>query len=236
MPRLRIKMKSLTWCGAIVLALASAAAAMAQLVMPQVPGFSNNYPWFNEVSQYQGNQSFQWFLANHPNISGILARNPGLLYDASWRAQVPALQQYMANHPYEWQSLNGQNWAEGPAETRLGDYDDQHQWRDAYWWHRNNPNRFYDNHDQWASLDSRWRAQDGDYDQQHKWHYGEWWYNQNPNWVAAGGASAADTIPRRTTGRGTSARERQQSVTHGRDRATVGYPARRRRWSNRGRD
>jgi hypothetical protein len=176
-------MQSLTWCGAIVLALATTAPAMAQLAVPQVPGFSNNYPWFNEVPQYQGNPSFQWFLANQPNISGILAGNPGLLYDARWRSQVPALQQYLASHPYEWQSLNAQNWAEGPTQTRLADYDDQHQWRDAYWWHRNNPNRFYDKHEQWASLDSRWRTQDGDYDQQHKWQYGEWWYNQNPNWV-----------------------------------------------------
>jgi len=62
--------KSLTWCGAILLALATAAPTMTQLAIPSIPGFSNNYPWFNEVPQYQGDQSFQWFLANHPNISG----------------------------------------------------------------------------------------------------------------------------------------------------------------------
>jgi len=153
--------------------------------MPQVPGFSNNYPWFNEVTQYQGNQSFQWFLANHPNIAETLARSPGLLYDANWRSRFRSLQQYLANHPYEWEELNGENWAEGPAQTQWGAYDDQHQWRDAYWWHQNNPNSFYDNHQDWASLDSRWLDEDGAYDQQRRWHYGEWWYNQNQNWVTS---------------------------------------------------
>jgi hypothetical protein len=172
----------LTWCGAILLTFGIAAPAMAEFSMPQVPGFSNNYPWFNEVTQYQGNQSFQWFLAHHPNIAEPLARNPQLLYDANWRSRFPSLQQYLANHPYEWQELAGENWAEGPTQTQWGAYDDQHRWRDAYWWHQNNPNWFYDNQD-WASLDSRWLDEDGAYDQQHRWHYGEWWYNQNPNWV-----------------------------------------------------
>jgi hypothetical protein len=75
--------KSLIWFGAILLAVAIAAPVNAQFSMPQVPGFSNSYPWFNEVSQYQGDQSFQWFLANHPNIARALARNPGLLYNAN---------------------------------------------------------------------------------------------------------------------------------------------------------
>jgi hypothetical protein len=180
----RIKL-SFTWCAGFLLLLGLAAPAMAEFSMPEVPGFSNNYPWFNEVSQYRGNQSFQWFLANHPNIASTLARNPGLLYNANSRSQFPALEQYLEHHPYEWQSLNAQNWAEGPAETRWGDYDDQHQWRDAYWWHRNNPNSFYDHHQDWASLDSRWLNEDGAYDGQRRWHYGEWWYNQNPNWVTA---------------------------------------------------
>jgi hypothetical protein len=177
------RIKSLTWFGAILFTLAIAAPVRAQFSMPQVPGFSKNYPWFNEVPQYQGSQSFQYFLAYHPNIARALSRNPGLLYDANWRSQVPALQQYLANHPNEWQQLNGQNWSEGPAETQWGDYDDQHQWHDAYWWHRNNPDRFYDVHQNWTSLDSRWRDQDGAYDRQRQWHYGEWWYNQDPNWV-----------------------------------------------------
>ena len=175
------------WCAAILLALAMAPPARAQVTTlfqePPVPGFSNSYPWFNEVPQYQGDQSFQWFMANHPDIAGALARDPGLLYNANWRSQFPALEQYLANHPYEWQALNGEYWSEGPAETPWGDYDSAHNWRDAYWWHQNDPNWFYDHHQDWASLDSRWLAEDGAYDPQHDWHYGEWWYNQNPNWV-----------------------------------------------------
>ena len=177
------------WCAAILLALAIAAPTRAQVTIlfeePPVPGFSNSYPWFNDVPQYQGDQSFQWFMANHPDIAGALARDPGLLYDANWRSQFPALEQYLANHPYEWQALNGEDWSEGPAETQWGYYDSEHQWQDAYWWHQNNPNWFYDNHQDWASLDSRWLTEDGAYDPQHQWHYGEWWYNQNPNWVTA---------------------------------------------------
>jgi len=177
------------WCVAILLALALAAPVRAQITIvvqePPVPGFSNSYPWFNEVPQYQGDQSFQWFMANHPDIAGALARDPGLLYNANWRSEFPALEQYLANHPYEWQALNGEYWSEGPAETQWGDYDSEHQWRDAYWWHQNDPNWFYDNHQDWVSLDSRWLAEDGAYDPQHNWHYGEWWYNQNPNWVTS---------------------------------------------------
>jgi hypothetical protein len=175
-------------CAAMAFAVAIAAPALAQVTVvsggPQVPGFSNNYPWFNDVPQYQGNQSFRWFLANHPNIAEALAQRPGLLYNAGWRSQFPALEQYLANHPYEWQALNGEYWSAGPAETQWGAYDNG-QWRDAYWWHQNNPGWFYDNHASWASLDSRWLGEDGAYGPQHQWHYGEWWYNRNPRWVAA---------------------------------------------------
>lgn len=180
-----IKITTFTWFGAVLAILAIALPAHADFAMPEVPGFSNNYPWFNNVSQYPGNQSFQYFLAYHPNIAQALARNPSLLYDANWRYQFPALEQYLASHPYEWQALSGEDWAEGLPETPWGGYDQEHQWRDAYWWHANDPNWFYDNHQAWASLDARWLTEDGAYDAQHQWHYGEWWYNQNPNWVAA---------------------------------------------------
>jgi len=188
MSRSRIKqIKSIMWFGAVLFALAIAAPAAAQVTIqfggPQVPGFSNYYPWFNDVPQYRGDQTFRWFLANHPNIARELARNPGLLYNANWRRQHPQLQQYLANHPYVWQALNNEYWCTGPADTQWGDYDDQHQWRDAYWWHQNNPDWFYNNHEDWVSLNPRWRDHDGDYDQQHVWHYGQWWYRQDPNWV-----------------------------------------------------
>ena len=179
----------LKWMGAILFGLAIAGPASAQVQVriefgrPQAYGFSNNYPWFNDVPQYQGDQSFQYFLAYHPDIARALSRNPGLLYNAAWRSDNPALEDYLASHPYVWEALNNANWATGPAQTRWGYYDNQRQWRDAYWWHQNDPSWFYDNHQDWSSLDSRWLIQDGAYDQQRRWHYGEWWYNQNPGWV-----------------------------------------------------
>jgi hypothetical protein len=99
--------KSFTWFGAMLFALAISAPANAQFSMLQVPGFSNDYPWFNEAPRYQGNQSFQYFLAYHPNIARALSRNPGLLYNANWRSQVPAPQEYLTNHTDEWQQLLG---------------------------------------------------------------------------------------------------------------------------------
>jgi hypothetical protein len=187
----RFRASRLAWLGATLLALAMAAPASAQVQVtiqfgrPQARGFSNNYPWFNDVPQYQGNQTFQYFLAYHPDIAQALALNPGLLYDAAWRSEYPDLEQYLNTHPYEWEALNNANWSTGPAETQWGYYDNRHRWRDAYWWHENDANWFYDNHQDWASLDSRWLFQDGAYDQQNQWHYGEWWYNQNPTWVTS---------------------------------------------------
>lgn len=187
----RFRASRLAWFGATLLALAMAAPASAQVQVtiqfgrPQARGFSNNYPWFNDVPQYRGNQTFQYFLAYHPDIAQALALNTELLYDAAWRSEYPDLEQYLNTHPYEWQALNNANWSTGPAETQWGYYDNQHQWRDAYWWHENDANWFYDNHQDWASLDSRWLIQDGAYDQQNQWHYGEWWYNQNPTWVTS---------------------------------------------------
>ncbi len=184
-PGSTIRLITLTWLSVILLGIGLAVPARAQYPLPGVDGFSNDYPWFNEVPRYSGVESFQYFLAYHPQIARMLSRNPRLLYDSEWRSEQPALEQYLDNHPYVWRGLNGPNWAEGPVETQWGDYDDEHQWRDAYWWHRNDPNEFYDTHRQWASLDARWLNQDGAYDNQHQWHYGEWWYNQNPSWVSA---------------------------------------------------
>ena len=46
---------------AMVLALTAPASAQVtiQIGGPEVPGFSNYYPWFNDVPQYQGDQSFR---------------------------------------------------------------------------------------------------------------------------------------------------------------------------------
>src|SRR5271155_2663363 len=88
-------------CGAaMVFALAAPASAQVTIQFggPQISGFSNDYPWFNDVPQYQGDQSFRYFMAYHPDIAQSLSRNPALLYNAEWRAQFPALEQYLDNH------------------------------------------------------------------------------------------------------------------------------------------
>lgn len=64
------------WCAALLFALAVAPPARAQATIlfqePPVPGFSNSYPWFNDFPQYQGDQSLQWFMTNHPDIAGAV--------------------------------------------------------------------------------------------------------------------------------------------------------------------
>ena len=101
----RFRPTQLAWLGATLLALAMAApvSTQAQVVVqfgrPQARGFSNNYPWFNNVPQYSESQSFQYFLAYHPDIAQALSINPGLLYNAAWRSENPDLEQYLNTHP-----------------------------------------------------------------------------------------------------------------------------------------
>ena len=108
-PHLRSFRKSLTWSGVILFGLAVAARAMAEVSTPRVRDSSNDHARFSAVPQYQERPSLDWFLANHdPNIAEMKVRSPGLLYEGNWRAQVPALQPYVARHLYEWQELVGQ--------------------------------------------------------------------------------------------------------------------------------
>ena len=85
---------------------------------------------------------------------------------------------FYQNHP-EWAAMDS-SWL-----NEDGDYDNNNNWHNAYWWHQNNPDYFYANHPNWISWYPNWRNEDGAYDGQHNWHYGQWWYNQNPNWVSA---------------------------------------------------
>jgi hypothetical protein len=55
MSRFEINLKPLIWYAAIWLALAFAVPAMAEFPMPDIPGFSNNYPRFNDVAPYERN-------------------------------------------------------------------------------------------------------------------------------------------------------------------------------------
>jgi hypothetical protein len=55
------KIKSFGWFGAILFALAIAVPVNAQFSLPQVPGFSDNYPWFNEVHSIRETKAFSIF-------------------------------------------------------------------------------------------------------------------------------------------------------------------------------
>jgi len=157
-----------------IFALALAAPAWSQYgeqpYGPQILSFPVSFPWFSN----QMGESFGQFLANHPQVGNELAQNPELIYNAGWRASHPDLEAYLNANPGEWAQL-----------MSYGDYDNNNQWHDAYWWHQNNPDFFYSNHPQWANFNPLWLAEDGAYDTNHTWHYGEWWYNQNPGWVSS---------------------------------------------------
>src|ERR1700686_5229894 len=86
-----------------ILVLAVAAPAFAQL---QIPGFPINFPWFTNVPQAQ---TFEQFLANHPDDQRELAQNPGLIYDPNWRAQHRQLQYFLQTHPDVWEGLKSQS-------------------------------------------------------------------------------------------------------------------------------
>ena len=101
-------------------------------------------------------------------IAGM-ARDGGIEHQIMW---------FYQNHP-EWAAMDS-SWL-----NEDGDYDNDNNWHNAYWWHQNNPDFFYANHPNWISWHPNWRNEDGAYDGQHNWHYGQWWYNQNPNWVSS---------------------------------------------------
>ena len=72
---------------AAIMSLAMARPAMAQ--SPWWEGFSN---------APQGNQFQQW-LATHPNAANALGANPYQIYDPTWRARNPELQEYIQRNP-----------------------------------------------------------------------------------------------------------------------------------------
>jgi len=88
----------------IGLVLAVVAPALAQIQIT-IPGFRSDFPWFTNVPQAQ---TFEQFLANHPDEARELSQNPGLLYDPSWRAQHRQLQYFLQTHPDVWEGLKAQ--------------------------------------------------------------------------------------------------------------------------------
>jgi hypothetical protein len=89
--------------GALLALALATPAATAQSI--QIPGFPANFPWFTNVPQAQ---TFEQFLANHPDDRRELADNPGLLYDPNCRAQHQQLQYFLQTHPDVWARLRSQ--------------------------------------------------------------------------------------------------------------------------------
>src|SRR5579859_218815 len=88
-----------------MLVLTMAAPAMAQIQIT-IPGFRSDNPWFTNVPQAQ---TFEQFLADHPDDARELSQNPGLLYDPGWRGQHRQLQYFLQTHPDVWAGLKAQS-------------------------------------------------------------------------------------------------------------------------------
>jgi len=89
--------------GAMLVLATVTPAAMAQSI--QIPGCPSNFPWFTNVPQAQ---TFEQFLASHPDDRRELADNPGLIYHPNWRAQHQQLQYFLQTHPDVWAGLKSQ--------------------------------------------------------------------------------------------------------------------------------
>ena len=178
-----------------LLVLAVVAPALAQIQIT-IPGFRSDFPWFTNVPQAQ---TFEQFLANHPDEARELSQNPGLLYDPSWRAQHRQLQYFLQTHPDVWEGLKAQG--ADIYDTRFRQFLANHPEVAADL--RDDPELLYDpeyrnNHPAlaqflaahprvWANLNAQHAAgpapgEFGAYDNQHRWHDANWWHQNNPDW------------------------------------------------------
>lgn len=128
----------------------------------QYPAFqqyiNNNPDWWNNMRsaapRYYGDP-FKRFLNNHPQIAQDLSRNPDLIYDRRYRAQHPALNQFLTSHPNVWRSMKYQSYAYSPSGG-WGAYNSNREWRNSNWWRTN-----------------------GDWDDRNQWHDRNWWQKNN---------------------------------------------------------
>ncbi|MGD0290036.1 MAG: hypothetical protein ABSC63_10340 [Candidatus Binataceae bacterium] len=110
----------------------------------------------------------QRYIANHPELQ----RNPSLLSDPAYLNSHPAYAGFLQTHP----AIR--------AETQqMGGWDRNYQWRDADWWHRNDPDWVFEHHPEWNRAHPDWMM-DGDYDDAHHWHNRNWWMQNHPDWAA----------------------------------------------------
>jgi hypothetical protein len=165
--------KKLSWlcASAFVALMASPAMAQAPINPAEIADFNN-------------------FLNSNPRVARELTANPYLVGDKNYLASRPDLHSYLAKRKHLRQALQtspGQfmyqegryGWNYGAP---LGAYDDSHRWRNADWWHQNNPNWMWQNHPEWAKNNPTWRN-DGDFDDRHQWHSQGWWKTNQPTWA-----------------------------------------------------
>ena len=124
-------------------------------------------PVFAQTPAPQAEAVLQDFIASHPEVQ----RDPSLLNNPAYLAAHPKMAHFLETHRY----LRAQT-------MRMGAYDSRHQWRDADWWHRNDPNWVYRNHPEWNESHPAW-MNDGDYDDSHRWRNRSWWEQNHPEWV-----------------------------------------------------
>jgi hypothetical protein len=100
-------MKTITGIlGAAVIALFMSAPAMAQGMIPNMPGM--HMPGYSGVPWASGlpNQSaFNQWASNHQKSAAELQANPGLMYDPAWRKRHPHFQHFIETHPEDWAAL-----------------------------------------------------------------------------------------------------------------------------------
>jgi len=124
-------------------------------------------PAFAQAPAPQTETMLQDYIRTHPEVQ----RDPALFNNPAYLSQHPGLARFLQNHPY----------AELQTE-RMGAYDQNHQWRNADWWHNNDPNWVEAHHPEWNKSHPAW-ANDGAYDDAHQWHKSEWWAHNRPDWV-----------------------------------------------------
>jgi len=113
-------------------------------------------------------QDLQQYEKSHPELE----QNPSLMNNPAYLEHHPDLAHWLSMHPQFDRSRYG----------HMGAYDQNHQWRDADWWHQNDPNWVYQHHPEWNTDHPTW-MKEGNYDDEHHWHDRQWWVQNHPNWV-----------------------------------------------------
>ena len=89
---------------------------------------------------------FQQILRTQPELRA----NPSLFANQTWLGQHPGIAEFLTLHPLVHEQ------AARMAHGEYGAFDQNHQWRDANWWHQQNPNWVAQNHPEWGKNHPEW--------------------------------------------------------------------------------